>query len=328
MTRSTDEASRVLRASGLRSTPQRRAILASFDGGRSEHLSADEVLARAGSSLPELSRGTVYATLAEFTEAGLLAAIGNPGPVRYEINTERHGHFRCRLCLRWFDVAIVLDDRRPTGLDGFHVERLDVRAEGICDECGDYERALLAGARAIRRTGPAFAAPIAADACALELETPVGLLTLAASARGVTRVAFSEHADADRLGSLPRGARSDRVASRHVSEAADQLEGYFGGAVRRPTASIDWSRLRPDAASALRATIEIPYATHRSYSDLGLGQPSTALGRTFGGNPIPLLTPCHRVARGTEVPAVYVAGPERRRWLEDHERRQAAGEQA
>jgi Fe2+ or Zn2+ uptake regulation protein len=52
--------------------PQRRAILGAFQGDRAEHLSADEVYPRAAESLPELSRGTVYATLAELSELGLL----------------------------------------------------------------------------------------------------------------------------------------------------------------------------------------------------------------------------------------------------------------
>ena len=59
-----DQAGELLRARGLRSTPQRRAILGAFQGGPTEHLSADEVYARAAKSLPDLSRGTVYAALA------------------------------------------------------------------------------------------------------------------------------------------------------------------------------------------------------------------------------------------------------------------------
>src|SRR5690348_18104211 len=82
-----DQAGELLRARGLRSTPQRRAILAAFRGGTAEHLSADEVYARAAESVPDLSRGTVYATLAEFSELGLLSASGAPEPVRYETNT-------------------------------------------------------------------------------------------------------------------------------------------------------------------------------------------------------------------------------------------------
>jgi O6-methylguanine-DNA--protein-cysteine methyltransferase len=63
-----------LKAHGLRTTPQRQAILRAFDASTSEHLSAEEIHARASLSLTSLSRATVYATLAELTELGLLAA--------------------------------------------------------------------------------------------------------------------------------------------------------------------------------------------------------------------------------------------------------------
>ena len=128
-----DKAGELLRARGLRSTPQRRAILAAFHGGPTEHLSADEVYARAAESVPDLSRGTVYATLAEFSELGLLSAFGAPEPVRYETNTTHHAHFRCRLCLRIFDlaqrVAEPRGDHRPRffGRAGRHPRRRDLR---------------------------------------------------------------------------------------------------------------------------------------------------------------------------------------------------------
>ena len=93
MSTDADEAGEMLRTRGMRSTPQRRAILSVFAGGRTEHLAADEVYARASRLVPELSRGTVYATLAEFSEMGLLAAFGAPEPVRYEINM-----IRCIYC--------------------------------------------------------------------------------------------------------------------------------------------------------------------------------------------------------------------------------------
>jgi hypothetical protein len=51
-----DDAGQLLRTCGLRSTPQRRAILSVFGGGRTEHLSADEIYARAAVSLSDLSR--------------------------------------------------------------------------------------------------------------------------------------------------------------------------------------------------------------------------------------------------------------------------------
>src|SRR5581483_1321686 len=118
----------VLRARGMRSTPQRRAILAAFLGGVTEHLSADEVYARAAQTLSELSRGTVYATLAEFAEAGLLATFGTPEPVRYEINVDPHAHFRCRICIRTFDIAMPDETQLPADRR-FRVERIDLRLD-------------------------------------------------------------------------------------------------------------------------------------------------------------------------------------------------------
>jgi Fur family transcriptional regulator, stress-responsive regulator len=106
-----DDAGKLLRGRGMRSTPQRRPILSVFHGGRSEHLSADEVYAKASRFLPDLSRGTVYATLAEFSELGLLSAFGSPEPVRYETNVDLHAHFRrhCPIKEQIYDCA----DRSP-----------------------------------------------------------------------------------------------------------------------------------------------------------------------------------------------------------------------
>src|ERR1700748_467689 len=101
-----DDPAELLRQRSLRVTPQRRAILEAFTGRGDEHLSADEVHARANLAIPEASRGTVYAPLAELTELGILAAIGSPEPVRYETNVADHSHFRCKLCLRLFDVSV------------------------------------------------------------------------------------------------------------------------------------------------------------------------------------------------------------------------------
>ena len=107
-----------LRARGLRVTPQRRAILGAFSDRPEEHLSADEIHARAAAVVPEIGRGTVYATLAELTELGLLAAFGAAEPVRYETNTADHAHFRCRLCLRLFDVDLAPPPRGVAGAAG------------------------------------------------------------------------------------------------------------------------------------------------------------------------------------------------------------------
>lgn len=321
MSPSSDEAGELLRRRGLRSTPQRRAIFAAFHGGRAEHLSADEVYANASRSLPDLSRGTVYATLAEFTETGLLSAFGASEPVRYETNTAPHSHFRCRVCLRLFDLtgsALAPEQIRERG---FTVERVEIRAEGVCVDCNDYLAGLKAGVRAISRSGPPIEALGASGTATAEVDGPLGRLLLAATPRGLTRIAFEEHGDADALRAYASSRRGSQTARRHLAEAAEKLGRYFAGAMTRVECDIDWGVLEAAGPSALRSTESIPYGGSRSYSDLGVRLSAHELGRIMGANPIPIVAPCHRVTRGTEVPTIFVGGPDRRLWLQHHEQR-------
>jgi methylated-DNA-[protein]-cysteine S-methyltransferase len=319
MSLKSDQAGELLRARGLRSTPQRRAILGAFQGGATEHLSADEVYARAAESLPDLSRGTVYATLAEFSELGLLSAFGAPEPVRYETNTTHHAHFRCRLCLRTFDLVSGLQNPEEITDPGFSVERVDTRAEGICAECNDYDAGLKAGARAITQSGPAADTLAAPGVAAAVLDGPLGPLLLAATPEGLTRVAFESHGDFDALQAHATSRRGSQAARRHLTDAAAKLQHYFAGNTDRVQWVIDWAFLESAGAAALKSTEAIPYASHRSYTDLPNVGSARDLGWIMGANPIPIVAPCHRVTRGVEIPTTFVGGSDRRHWLERHE---------
>jgi methylated-DNA-[protein]-cysteine S-methyltransferase len=308
----------LLRAFGLRSTPQRRAILGAFAGGPEEHLSADEVHARASQAMPDMGRGTVYATLAEFTELGLLAAFGAPEPVRYETNTARHDHFRCRLCLRVFDLDLG-HPSKPKRRKGFAIERIEVRAEGVCADCADYDNGLRSGVKAIHSGETLDALSKHAGVAAIDLDGPLGTLLLAASPKGLIRVAFEEHADAPALHALAATRRGSQAARQHLDRAGALLQRYFSGQLASIDSAIDWGALSEADQEALRVTREIPYARKRSFLSLGADLPAKRLGMSLGENPIPVIIPCHRVTRGVEIPPSFVGGPERRRWLIAHE---------
>jgi Fe2+ or Zn2+ uptake regulation protein/O6-methylguanine-DNA--protein-cysteine methyltransferase len=314
-----------LRSHGLRSTPQRHAILNAFARDNSEHLSAEEIHGRAASSLPSLSRGTVYAALNELTELGLLSAVGLPEPVRYELNTAQHDHFRCRLCLRLFD----LDSGPETpgfGPPRSVVERVDVRSEGICADCVDYEAGLRAGIRAIKRGSSSL--PWAdvlhgTDVACAATEGPLGKVLLAASSAGLIRLAFEDHFDAGELESRAATRRGSRTAREHLRTASDALGRFLAGEVTELECLVD-PRSIGSAAEALPATRAIPYAGHASYLKLADELAPRELGRWIGANPMPVVFPCHRVSRGKEVPEAFVGGLDRRRWLENHEREYAS----
>jgi Fe2+ or Zn2+ uptake regulation protein/O6-methylguanine-DNA--protein-cysteine methyltransferase len=301
-----DDPGAALRARGLRVTPQRRAILAAFSGGPAEHLSADEIHARAAASVPEVGRGTVYATLAELTELGILAARGSPEPVRYETNTAPHQHFRCRLCLRVFDVDVP--EPRPTALTekGFVVEQIAVMAEGICAECAEYDKGLHAGAKRARtRHAPGLPEGTAAT----RIDTPLGTLTLGATAEGMVRAVFDGHGDVPALGEAISHRRGGRSAREHLTRAKAAVADFFTGTPAGEWA-IDWDRL--DGAATLRAAMRIPRGQAASYDQLDTPAGPEERGRVLGANPVAILIPCHRVMRGREIPDEYVAGAERR----------------
>jgi Fur family ferric uptake transcriptional regulator len=313
---------RVLHAHGLRSTLQRRVILGVVQSAGEAHLSADEVHARALSSLPNLGRGTVYATLAELSALGALSAVGLPEPVRYEANTRPHGHFRCRLCTRLFDLHGETAELGDLG-ERFSVERVTTRAEGECADCSDYRAGLLGGISAISGSAappwteqfehPGFAATRASG--------PLGEVVLAATPSGLVRLAFETHADFEQLRARSRRGSGARAARSHLTSARKELARFIAGESEAIRCDVDLDVLG-DGSRALSPTRAIPWDSHRSYLDLGLEMSSFEIGTWMGANPMPIVFPCHRVSRGKEVPQDFVAGSAERDWLEglEHER--------
>jgi Fur family transcriptional regulator, stress-responsive regulator len=137
MRRESGHAEEKMREAGLRVTPQRRAVWEAFGDGEDGHLAADEVFARARRGLPELSRATVYNTLAAFVEAGMLQAVESRGAVLYDPNPDpTHQHFRCRNCDRLHDVRVEgVEALRIPGEEAFVVEGKTVLLRGLCPAC-------------------------------------------------------------------------------------------------------------------------------------------------------------------------------------------------
>jgi Fur family transcriptional regulator, stress-responsive regulator len=306
-----EQVEQVLRAHGLRSTVQRRVILGVVQDALGEHLSADEVHARALAVLPSLGRGTVYATLVELTELGALGAAGLPEPVRYEANTQPHGHFRCRLCSRLFDLrgeAVQLADL-PVG---FSVERVTTRAEGECADCTHYRDGLLSGIAAIAGAEPSpWIGPLEQPGLACtRAGGPLGDIILAATPAGLVRLAFEGHGDYEQLRERSRGSRGSRRARGHLKRAKDGLQRLFEGKSQAVECEVDLDMLGA-GEGALAPTQAIPWDSHRSYLELGLSMDSYEIGLWMGANPLPIVFPCHRVSRGREVPIDFVAGSDR-----------------
>lgn len=96
MTRSAHDAriSALLRDAGLRPTRQRIALGALLFGSGDRHLTAEMLHVEAIESNIPVSLATVYNTLHQFTEAGLLREVAVEGSKTYfDTNTSNHHHF-------------------------------------------------------------------------------------------------------------------------------------------------------------------------------------------------------------------------------------------
>lgn len=95
-----------LRAAGLRPTRQRLALARlMFEDGMNRHLTAETLHTEAMDANISVSLATVYNTLHQFTEAGLLReVVVDPGRSYFDTNTSEHHHFYIENTGDLFDV--------------------------------------------------------------------------------------------------------------------------------------------------------------------------------------------------------------------------------
>jgi Fur family iron response transcriptional regulator len=85
-----------LRAAGLRPTRQRLGLTAILFGPKDRHVSAEKLHEEASAAGIQISLATVYNTLHQFTELGLLRELSVDGTRTYfDTNLDDHHHFYC-----------------------------------------------------------------------------------------------------------------------------------------------------------------------------------------------------------------------------------------
>jgi Fur family iron response transcriptional regulator len=117
-----------LRRAGLRPTLQRRQLSQLLFGNGDCHVTAEALYEAAIAAGMKLSQATVYNTLNQFTQLGLLRQIGVDGSKSFfDTNTTVHPHFFFEDEGRLIDVSeTVAFDQLPEPLPGFGMERVDV----------------------------------------------------------------------------------------------------------------------------------------------------------------------------------------------------------
>ena len=147
-----------------------------------------------------------------------------------------------------------------------------------------------------------------------QMPSPVGRLTLAATARGLAAVLW----DGDDPRRVPLGPAVAAPDHPVLRDAVLQLEDYFAGARRAFDLPLDFH----GTAFQRRVWAElllIPFGETRSYGQIArkLGDPNLmrAVGAANGRNPISIVAPCHRVIGAAGQLTGFAGGLASKRFL-------------
>ncbi len=117
-----------LRAAGLRPTRQRVALAAILFGHGHRHIAAEGLHEEALTADVPVSLATIYNTLHQFTDAGLLREVAVEGARTYfDTNVSDHHHFFVEGESRLIDVESPIDiDNIPAPPPGMEVASVEV----------------------------------------------------------------------------------------------------------------------------------------------------------------------------------------------------------
>ena len=147
------------------------------------------------------------------------------------------------------------------------------------------------------------------------LDTPVGPLLLAATERGLARVAY-ESEGFDAVLEMLAARISPRVleAPRRLDPVVAELEEYFAGTRHNFDLPLDYAMSTGFRETVQRWLPQIGYGQTRSYAQVAelVGSPRAvrAVGTACATNPHPVVVPCHRVLRADGSLGGYIGGPE------------------
>jgi methylated-DNA-[protein]-cysteine S-methyltransferase len=152
------------------------------------------------------------------------------------------------------------------------------------------------------------------------VDSPIGKLLLAATERGVVRVAF-EVENHDAVLQLLAEKLSPRIlfSAGRLDPAARELDEYFAGTRHNFDLPLDFSLSRGFRLSVLEHLPQIAYGHTESYAQVALaaGSPRAvrAVGTACATNPLPVIVPCHRVVKSDGSFGNYLGGTEAKRTL-------------
>jgi methylated-DNA-[protein]-cysteine S-methyltransferase len=152
------------------------------------------------------------------------------------------------------------------------------------------------------------------------VDSPLGVLLLAATDQGLVRVAYAIE-NHDRVLEELATRVSSRVlhAPARLDLAAREIDDYLAGRRTRFDLPLDLRLSTGFRRTVLDHLPDIAYGSTASYATVAMaaGSPKAvrAVGSACANNPLPVVLPCHRVVRSDGTIGQYVGGSEAKRTL-------------
>jgi methylated-DNA-[protein]-cysteine S-methyltransferase len=151
------------------------------------------------------------------------------------------------------------------------------------------------------------------------VDSPVGTLLIAATERGLCRIAY----DAEPERELDRLAESFGMrvlrSAPPIDPARRQLDEYFEGKRQRFDLAVDLALQADFNRRVLRELARVPYGEVVTYGELAARaarpRAARAVGTIMNRNPLPIVLPCHRVIGANGKLVGYGGGLDRKEAL-------------
>ena len=151
------------------------------------------------------------------------------------------------------------------------------------------------------------------------VDSPIGLLLVATSKRGLCRISYDAEPE-QMLEELARafGVRVLRSA-KPIDPTRRELDEYFEGKRQSFDLPLDVELLADFNRHVLRELARVPYGEVVTYGELAArsARPGAAraVGMVMNRNPLPIVLPCHRVIGANGKLTGYAGGLERKETL-------------
>jgi len=131
---------KILKENNIKITPQRVVIYRELLNSK-DHPYTDVIFKKVKKIFPNISYDTVNRTLITLAKIGIIDIVEGYGePKRFDINTQKHHHFRCTHCNKIIDIydecfnnLIIPEEINKK----FKILKSRVVLEGICKDCSN-----------------------------------------------------------------------------------------------------------------------------------------------------------------------------------------------